>query len=252
MSCKKCNEKEKYTCGKHQNARCIDYEGELHDNTLIEECDNPDVEDVIEDINAELNFLHSQTDLSNLGECGEVDYPATPETLTIPQALKTHEDILCELIAHTGYGEPDPCPDCDKPCNSAQGDCCSIIKHFIAAQAETFVGIGSYPNWAEIPTSGYQNLKYTTTQSGIYKITVDLGVGPEDPAGRAHIGISKDGVDPGISLFEQYEIIPNLNSHTFHFIVTVGTGVELKVVFKGNIAGTILVDSAKMIVEKVG
>lgn len=252
MSCKKCKNKEDYTCGKKHNARCIDYEGDLHDNTSIEECETPDIEDVIEDINEELNFLHSQTDLTNLGSCEAITYPGLPEDLTIPQALLTHENIICELVAHTGLGEPEPCPNCDEPCSVSSEACCEVLVNYGFGAGEFFTSVASYPDWMAPTVPGYEDLVTTITKTGTYKITVDIGCAEEDINGKAYIGISKNGVAPSANAFEQYDILPRFFSHTYHFIITAVATDILSIKFKSNPAGVIVVDGIKMIVEKVG
>jgi hypothetical protein len=61
-----CNKKVSATCGKRYNAKCIDYEGSLHNNTDLDDCDCHNVEEVIEDINSELNEINSEIDVTEI------------------------------------------------------------------------------------------------------------------------------------------------------------------------------------------
>ena len=125
----RCKDNITSTCGKKVNAKCVDYEGEYHDRTGFEECDKPSLEDVVEDINETLNFLSESVDLSQLPQaCDAIDYSQDGDELLVSEALIAHSEMLCALIEHTGYGEPEPCPDCNDPCgNPSQSTCCESL-----------------------------------------------------------------------------------------------------------------------------
>ena len=99
------------TCGKKVNAKCVDYEGELHKNTKIGACDNPSVEDVIEDINDQIDLLSDSLDLSELGnQC--ITYTKEGEDLLAKEAFKALEDKICEIAEYVGLPES-ACTGCE-------------------------------------------------------------------------------------------------------------------------------------------
>lgn len=103
-----CKDKLRNTCGKKINARCVDYEGELHDDSELDVCDNPNVEEVIEDINNTLNTITDSIDLSGLGDSC-IDYNEVDGVITVKEALGKIEAKLCELAELVELEKPD-CP----------------------------------------------------------------------------------------------------------------------------------------------
>lgn len=108
-----CDKDTKSTCGKKMNAKCVDYEGELHENTNIEECSKPSVEDVIEDINEQVDLLSDGLDLSELGDkC--IQYVKEGEELKAKEAFLAIEEKVCEIADFVGLPKPGctGCQDC--------------------------------------------------------------------------------------------------------------------------------------------
>ena len=93
MSCK---DKISDTCGKKSNAKCVDYEGDLHKNTKIEDCSNPSVEDVIEDLNAQVDDLSDGLDLTELGSLC-IEYTKEGDDLKAKEAFLAMEEKICEI-----------------------------------------------------------------------------------------------------------------------------------------------------------
>lgn len=109
MGCKK---KLTDTCGKKVNARCVDYEGNLHKNTKIEECDNPSIEDVVEDINLQVDKLSDSLDLSELGDkC--ITYTKEGEELQAKEAFLALEEKVCGIADFVGLPRPG-CTGCQE------------------------------------------------------------------------------------------------------------------------------------------
>jgi len=244
------------TCGKKVNAKCVDYEGEYHDRTGFEECDKPSLEDVVEDINETLNFLSESVDLSQLPQaCDAIDYNQDGDELLVSEALIAHSEMLCALIEHTGYGEAEPCPDCNDPCGNStpSSSCCTPLVYYTYGSGEDVVTTANYPAWSPLQTPGYSTLTYTTTEAGVFKITLDIGCTAEPGAPNALIGISRNGVEPVNSPFSRYELMPDFNSRTFHFVLTnVVIGEELGFMVLGTPGANAMIDGVKMLIEKVG
>jgi hypothetical protein len=163
--------------------------------------------------------------------------------------------MLCALIEHTGYGEPEPCPDCNDPCGnpSPSGSCCSPLVYYAHGSGEDIIVEANYPDWNVLQTSGYSTLNYTTTEGGTYKITLDIGCIGEDGTPGALIGISRNGADPVNNPFSRYELLPNFSSKTFHFILTsvlVDEDLSFKIIAPAGC--NIEIDGIKMLIEKVG
>lgn len=108
-----CKDKISRTCGKKINAKCVDYEGEFHENTELDVCDGSSVEDVIEDINKQVDSLSSSLDLSELGDACII-YTPTGESLLAKDAFLAMEAKICELAEYVGLPTPgcDGCHDC--------------------------------------------------------------------------------------------------------------------------------------------
>lgn len=92
-----CNDKLSNTCGKKHNARCVDYEGILHDNTELDSCNCHSVHDVLEDIGLSLNDINEQIDLSNLGSDCITYNKDSKGRIIVNEALGKIEEELCKL-----------------------------------------------------------------------------------------------------------------------------------------------------------
>lgn len=91
-----CSDKLKRNCGKHHNAKCTDYEGELREGTELDKCDDISVEDVIEDINTYLDEVSESIDLSNLGNnC--ITYDKVDNKIQVKEALLKIEEAVCDI-----------------------------------------------------------------------------------------------------------------------------------------------------------
>lgn len=104
-----CNDKISRTCGKKINAKCVDYEGELHDNTQLEQCECHNVEEVIEDMNLALNEIYESIDLSDLGDSC-IDYEEVDGKIQVKEALKKLEECICELKDQVEDTDNEGCP----------------------------------------------------------------------------------------------------------------------------------------------
>lgn len=100
---KNCKDKIVSTCGKRSNAKCVDYEGTFHNDSDLETCDYPNVEDVIEDINVTLNEITAAIDTSGLGDSC-IDYTEVDGKITIKEALLRLEEKICSLSEAVGTG----------------------------------------------------------------------------------------------------------------------------------------------------
>jgi len=110
MSTKKgCKDKISRTCGKKINAKCVDYEGTLHDNTELEDCDCHSVEDVIEDINVAINAINESIDLSELGDSC-ITYDKEDGKILVKEALKKLEECVCDLKDRLDDTDSTGCP----------------------------------------------------------------------------------------------------------------------------------------------
>lgn len=104
-----CKDKISNTCGKKINAKCVDYEGVLHENTELEDCNCHSVEAVIEDMNVALNTINESIDLSILGDdC--IDYDKVDGKIQVKEALKKLEECVCELKSKVDDVDAEDCP----------------------------------------------------------------------------------------------------------------------------------------------
>ena len=108
MSCK---DEISNTCGKKINAKCVDYEGDLHKNTKIENCSKPSVEDVIEDLNLQVDAFSDGVDLSALGSSC-IEYAKEGDTLKVKEAFLAMEEKICEIADYVGLPKPG-CTGCE-------------------------------------------------------------------------------------------------------------------------------------------
>jgi len=104
-----CKDKLSRTCGKKINAKCVDYEGELHENTQLEACDCHSVEDVIEDMNLAINEIYESIDLSELGDSC-IEYEKVDGKILVKEALKKLEECVCDLKSQLEDTDSTGCP----------------------------------------------------------------------------------------------------------------------------------------------
>ena len=113
---KKCGKIED-TCGKKINARCVDYEGPINEQSELDAEDCLDVADTTEDIYNQLEDIQNSIDLSNLGEdC--ITYEQAGDNLLVSEALIGLEQKICELSGVTDPENPGchPIFDADISC----------------------------------------------------------------------------------------------------------------------------------------
>lgn len=105
-----CKGKVSATCGKRHNAKCIDYEGTLHNNTELDDCGCHNMEEVVEDINSELNDINDAIDVSGISsECLEFETndEGVVEINEVVTKVVTKLDEFCNTLGETPEGE---CP----------------------------------------------------------------------------------------------------------------------------------------------
>jgi hypothetical protein len=120
-----CSDKVSRTCGKKHPAKCIDYEGDLHSNTQLEECDCHNLEDVIEDLNNTVDYIFDAIDMSELGnDC--LTYDLTDGKLLIKTVIKKLEEEICKLKEATAIeADCNPIYTEDFTCLGLDLDCLS-------------------------------------------------------------------------------------------------------------------------------
>jgi hypothetical protein len=105
-----CNDKLSSTCGKRHNAKCVDYEGDLHGSTELDDCDCHNVESVIEDLNSTVDEIEESIDLSTLGDrC--IDYEEVDGKIQVKEALLKIEEVVCELKDQVEDTDNNDCPN---------------------------------------------------------------------------------------------------------------------------------------------
>lgn len=104
-----CNDKISLTCGKKINAKCVDYEGTLHNDTQLTNCGCYNLEDVVEDINNTINNITDALDTSGLGDSC-ITYTEVGGEITIKEALLRLEEKICEIADFVSLATPAACP----------------------------------------------------------------------------------------------------------------------------------------------
>jgi hypothetical protein len=241
-----CGSKISGNCGnKSIFSTCVKYEGNISESGELESCDCHSVHDVLEDLNTTMDKVYDQVFLKNFDKkCFTVpDKNGVVENKVIVQALVNK---VCELAAASTPSTNTGCSDCSDPC-SENKNCCDVLIDYKYNQGEVQVSSGSYPNWA----APYTGLEFTATDSGVYKVTIDLGCVEETVNAKCLIGVGVGNNPPIVSPFAQYKVMPSYNSKTFHFIIdSVKTGDVLRPQVKFE-TGTVGIDGLKVIYEKV-
>ena len=104
-----CNDKVRSTCGRILSSNCVDYVGTLHNNSSLEECDDPTMTEIIQDINVELDAVNQAIELQNLGD-GWVTYELVDGKVRVKEALEAIESKLCALSALVEDVDSNGCP----------------------------------------------------------------------------------------------------------------------------------------------
>lgn len=100
------------TCGgKKVNAVCVKYEGGLSENSALDPNDCHNAEEVIEDLNAQLDKLKADLDLSELGNAC-LSYDQAGVALTVKEAILKLEEKLCLALDKLGIAS-DNCESCE-------------------------------------------------------------------------------------------------------------------------------------------
>jgi hypothetical protein len=78
-----CNNKVKYTCGNTINyATCIEFQGVISENTLLENAECADVQEVIEDTYKMIDVIKEEIDVTTLeNTCITFTEPKTPKSV---------------------------------------------------------------------------------------------------------------------------------------------------------------------------
>ena len=116
------------TCGKKINARCVKYEGEINEQSSLEEDDCLNVHNTTEDIYEQLEDIQCSIDLSALGDkC--IDYTQKDEDkLKVAEALLGLEEKLCEIVGEVApvEGACHPVFDADITCVGLDLECLEL------------------------------------------------------------------------------------------------------------------------------
>ena len=197
---------EENSCGgKVTNARCTRYEGELSNNTTIQECSKPSVHDVLEDVSGQLNELANQLDLTSLeGECLQID----GDEVSVKDYLQAIINRICSFTADCDviFNTPiecagfdykcfvDACGDdfvpsnlkeliqmlIDRSCEGGDGGCnCAVDKRVFYYEGRDSL-IPDPETAPTIGTSGYKAVDYSYTITpqdgdGNYELTFHSG-----------------------------------------------------------------------------
>lgn len=250
-----CQDKISDRCTTKTNAVCVKYEGTLHADTLLDVEDCHNLEEVIEDINAELDDINTQIDITALGEAC-IEYTPAGDELSVADVLLEHEAQICALIAATGLNDPEPCPTCVDPCDTTTGVCTNgMVKYTYAAGAFPLTVIGDWLSGVTPADMYSANLVYSATVDGTYKFTVESqSTFTGSDAGKIGVGINS--IDPietanVAGYFSSSLTDGNTNPKTHTFIKTMVKGDIAQVMFKLNTGTLFTVNSAKLIVEKI-
>ena len=241
-----CGKKISGNCGnKSIFSTCVKYEGNISESGELESCDCHSVHDVLEDLNMTMDKVYDQVFLKDFNKgCFSVpDINGAVESKVIFQALVNK---VCELAAASTQSTSTGCSECSDPC-SENKNCCDVLVENKFNSGELGVTASSFPNWA----TPYTGLEYTATDSGVYKVTIDLGCVEQTTGAKCLIGIGVGNNPPIVNPFAQYEVRPNFNSKTFHFIIdSIKIGDVLRPQIKFH-TGTVGIDGLKVIYEKV-
>lgn len=250
-----CQDKISDRCTTKINAVCVKYEGTLHSDTELDTEDCHNLEEVIEDINAEIDDINEQIDMSELGDLC-LDYTISGDELAVKDVLKEHEAQICEIREALKLDE-EPCPTCIDPCDDSTGTCTNGLVKYTYAEGEFLLTVEGEWEKGSTPTDMYAtNLTYSPTSDGIYKFTVELN-STFDATDTGKIGIGINTVDPIetadlAGFFSSALTNGETNTKTFTFIKTMVKTDIAQVMAKLESGTLFSIVSIKLIVEKVG
>lgn len=242
---KKCKPTLSDRCLATMNAKCVDYEGLLRENSTLDEDDCINVEEVIDDIIIAVDQNTDDLNFTEFGCCIEYEASDTDRGVTLKDVVGTHESMLCDIVKRLDGEEVQECQtSCEDSCED--DNCCDILKKFDSLSSQISV-VSS--NWVNSTT---QELQYKATKKGTYKFTFELGVNVSSAAMSFYAGLSLNGLTPESSLFSQV-LVNSSNSNTVTFITKMATNDVARFASK-IVSGspyTFILDYVKIIVEKV-
>lgn len=120
-----CGDKIKHTCGTRINSRCVSYDGYIPEDSDLNGEDCITIEETTEDLYKTTDNITNSIDLSDLGdEC--IEYEEEEGIITVKEALKKHEEEICNLKNNitSGSGNTDCCIDVNTIDTSCLEDLC--------------------------------------------------------------------------------------------------------------------------------
>lgn len=241
---KKCKPTLSDRCLATMNAKCVDYEGILRENSTLDEDGCINVEEVIEDIIVAVDQNTEDLNFTEFGCCLEYEVSDTDRGLTLKDVASTHESMLCDIVKRldgeevqegcTKYGE-DRCED---------DNCCEILKKFDSLTTPYTVNSADWKN------NTSTELQYKATKRGTYKFTFELGINTSSSALSFTAGLSLNGLTPESSLFSQV-VVNSQNSNTVTFISKMSTNDTARFATKSISGAAYILDYVKVIVEKI-
>lgn len=195
---RKCKPDISNRCFARVNAKCVDYEGKVHNCSEYDDDDCINVEEAIEDLTEKVNDLC----LGDFEGEGCIEYEAEdPDVgITLKDILTAHDKEICALKEGTvddgGSEDEYEVDDCGNLIKKKS--CCDILKHKVAyADGKVLV---EWLSWDNIPGV---DLSYKIQRDGTYKITVEaVYKGAGETMRILHEGISVNGNNPLPNLFE--------------------------------------------------
>lgn len=241
---KKCKPTLSDRCLATMNAKCVDYEGILRENSTLEEDDCINVEEVIEDIIIAVDQNTADLNFTEFGCCIEYEVSDTDRGLTLKDVVGTHESMLCDIVKRLdGEQVEEGCNKCGED-NCEDDNCCETLKKFDSLSSPLTI---SSSNWTN---NNSTELQYKATKSGTYKFTFELGINTSSSALSFTAGLSLNGFAPESSLFSQV-VVNSSNSNTVTFISKMSTNDTARFATKAISGVTYLLDYVKVIVEKI-
>lgn len=251
-----CKPKLSDTClGARVNLVCTDYDGILPEGSEYDEDSCLSGQDIIEDIINILDDHTEQLDFTDFGCC--LTYEASdPEVgVTLQDVMSTFEGHICDLLEKCGdvddcgcqNSNNEPTQPCNTDCDNLQPSQNGLVFHTTGIGDVTLDS--TYNNFT--PITSYQ-LNYKTKVAGVFKITIDLDyTGNTLSSETFEVGVNIDGQQPASGAFNKDTVKVANNSKTLHFVVEVGKGVNLTPSFKKASTQSVVIEKAKVIIEKV-
>jgi len=242
---KKCKPELSDRCFPTINARCVDYEGILRENSTLDEDDCLNVEEVIEDLTVAIDQTTEDLNFSEFGCCLEYEVSDSDRGLTLKDVVGAHESLLCDIVKRLdGEEVPENCNNCGEE-NCEDDTCCEILKKFDAYSTTLNVTTTDWLN------STATELQYKATKTGTYKFTFELGINASNQTTATfNVGLSLNGFAPLTSLFSQV-LVTTYNSNTVTFVVKMQTNDIARFSTKKQTEATYVLNYVKMIVEKI-